>query len=165
MSAYLQSRTHIGAIVRWAMRQHSDRSSLGLDDTYESAERVCEMLARENVRSIHYRYPDTVAHPEHAPGPADPLLSIAFNQTFERFTFTDCPLLSAGEVIQAICGLEYQSCEHPEWETSEARKWLDRCFRLAVSQLPEVEKAETWSIDDAPPANPVMSLTEIMEGR
>ena len=55
------------------------------------------------------------------------------------------PVRSAIEILKLVDSLEYQSCEHPEWERSEARKCLHRITGFAVSQLPGYAIAP-WSI-------------------
>jgi hypothetical protein len=50
-------------------------------------------------------------------------------------------------VIKAADCLDYQSCEHPEWDKSEAKQLLDAIRAAAISKLPGYEEAE-WAIDD-----------------
>ena len=130
MSAFVVSHTHINAIVRWACRHNvavqygNPTRSLRAGQEQEMA----EILLAENVKSVNYRYKEDT--------PVDPIVYDAFA--------TD---LRAIDVIKACQCLDYQSCEHPGWETSTAKKILDTIQRDAVTHLPGYDKAP-WCIAD-----------------
>jgi hypothetical protein len=50
------------------------------------------------------------------------------------------------EVLKAIRCLDYQSCEHPEWASSEAKSYLDALTMACVVKLPGMDDAP-WGID------------------
>ena len=54
--------------------------------------------------------------------------------------------LSPVQVLKACNCLEYQSCEHPGWEDSQARANLEVIRAYAVRQLPGYEDAD-WTLD------------------
>ncbi len=130
MSAYVVSHTHISAIVRWACRHNvsvyysNPARSLKAGQEQE----IAEILLAENVKSVNYRYKEET--------PVDTIVYDAFA--------TD---LHAIDVIKACQCLEYQSCEHPGWDDSLAKKILDIIQRDAVRHLPGYDKAP-WSIPD-----------------
>jgi hypothetical protein len=137
VSAFLVSAEHIGAIVRWyfvdAPAYH--RSGEPIDPAAVLAE-----LARENCRSVHYRYPDD-APGEDLPGPIGndgrPVVCDPDLRTY--------PALSPIAVVKLCQSLEYQSCEHPQWEKSQAKRYLDAIVSVAITQIPGYEAAE-WAL-------------------
>lgn len=69
--------------------------------TQDSAETVGQILLDENVRSVNHRYDEDEGYVYDHAAPAD-----------RRWT----PV----EILKAIDCYEYQACETPEWNTSEA---------------------------------------------
>jgi hypothetical protein len=51
------------------------------------------------------------------------------------------------QVLKAIKCYEYQSCEHPSWEDSEARSWCNHLRLAAIEHLPGFEAAK-WEIGE-----------------
>lgn len=133
MSAFIVSEAHIQAIV--ATAQRIDRWH-GLPD----ANSLGRILWMENVASVKYRYHD---EPESdLPGPGDWKPGTA-----DRFRFwASTPSLPIVTFLKQLACLEYQSCEHPDWETSKARKLIERMQDMAISCLPGYEEAP-WGID------------------
>lgn len=102
------------------------------------------LLWAENVRSIQYRYPDTIDNPDAMPGPVDftPVEVLIY-----RFP-TSTPRLTAIDGLSALSGYEYQACEHPEWEQSEAYRF---CVALRLALCGVLERGAwqgTWSLTD-----------------
>src|SRR5262252_7882178 len=133
MSAFEVSKTHIDALltagldwnrygpVRWFVniRQHPDwdrafepgepwgQTAMNVyrdckrELTRETAGRVGAMLVNQNKRSVNFRYDeDELEAPyefEPLPGAPNPLV-----------------------ILKAIGGYEYQACETPDWEETEA---------------------------------------------
>jgi hypothetical protein len=151
MSAYVVDREHIDALVclavrgpggrpinpcrawhgvRWLPDSDSDwRDALHAE--HGNADMIGRMLWAENVRSIHYRYPDTVDR-GNLPGPSD------FTEA-EVFTYVwpfSAPRLTAVQGLGAIDCYEYQSCEHPGWASSEAGRFCDALRRKLIGALP-----------------------------
>ena len=86
-----------------------------------------DALELENVASVNYRYKTSENAPTYRPvrrlnRPIDPI-----------------------QVIKGCQCLEYQSCEHPEWPASFAKRILRHLNSAAVGRLPGYEKAE-WTI-------------------
>lgn len=86
----------------------------------DNLDEVGRMLWQENVASVAYRYPDD--NQSSRPGP----VSDDIDAEAENYEWTDPRYRSTiGEAFQTIGCYEYQSCEHPEWRTSEAKRFCD----------------------------------------
>lgn len=90
-----------------------------------------QVLVDECVRSVSYRYPNDDVDAGDLPGPCDPyyVKPYVFEPTYEANVMvigarglTRCisPLVSLAELAAGIFCYEYQSCEHPDWRSSEA---------------------------------------------
>ncbi len=145
MSAYMVDRHHIRYLIEAAKSKricpygfswrHNGQAHAMPHGT-EGEVKLANMLWSENMRSINYRYPnDTIAT---MPGPIG-----------ESYVFdvTDYPLLVWNtfdplQVVKACDCYEYQSCEHPEWETSEAKAFVDHLRHCAPMAMAAYDKAE-----------------------
>ena len=145
MSAYIEDKAHIDALVtlaRWGPERvispdNSWRSSVGDSDGETS--RIGQMLADENIKSVQYRYHGEAL--ETLPGPADKSDLLDYHYARGRS-------LTAVEGLKALHGYQYQSCEHPDWEESEAYRWVERLHDALIRFLPGYAEADTWSISD-----------------
>ncbi len=128
MSAYVVERDHIRYMVeaavsgtyhsgglRWVTgsRVEGTAQCHTLDQgDLEHAARIGQMLWDENVKSVCYRY-DEPADSTDLPGPVG-----------ETYTYEVHPLTSSTvdplAVFQVLSCYEYQTCEHPGWNDSEA---------------------------------------------
>lgn len=166
MSAFLQDRAHFLAVVRTALDGPADPRTVSPDNVWygphwsavsdaalaemnwqdagktfrrlehSNAEDVAEMLRDENIASVRYRY-----------GDADEVGMIAEEPAITLHDITrKGRRLSAVDALSAISGLEYQSCEHPEWQESEARRFLE-AFRRSLCDFLSRD-ADCWSIRD-----------------
>ena len=132
MSAFIVNHNHINAIVRWACRNYVKSYHGNPTRTWAIAGReqeTVELLYKENVKSVNYRYHDWGAEPD----------KIVYNPFA-----TD---LTPVQVIKACHCLGYQSCEHDGWEDSDAKAILDDIEAAAVRALPGYEDAE-WEIPE-----------------
>ena len=75
------------------------------------------------------------------PGPADKSDLLDYHYARGRS-------LTAVEGLKALDGYVYQSCEHPDWEKSEAYRWVERLRDALIRFLPGYAEADTWSISD-----------------
>ena len=103
-------------------------------------------MAKENIKSIGYRYPDTKGNEAHE------WLSMKDNQHY----IDECVNMNVGDAVISISEgmvekwvvnhkplsiikmarvLDYQSCEHPDYKTSEARDTIDRIIHTAIPML------------------------------
>jgi hypothetical protein len=135
---------------RWsAPRFGADHTELREGDG--SASLLGDMLVRENLSSIHYRYPDTITSPDNTPGPIDQywLTEYAFQ--------VDAKPLTIAQAAKALACYKYQSCEHPGWPHSDAREFCNKLRDRLCGCLPGYDDAE-WELssepDPEPPAPP-----------
>jgi hypothetical protein len=110
MSAFLCSPKHIALIATWAADRGlvKDRSA------------TARLLAEENIRSVAHRYPHR----------AENLVEQWLDMTEEAY-LTACMRTrvegyAPAQVNNLAKSLDYQSCEHPGWEASEAKRIVDR---------------------------------------
>ena len=143
MSAYIEDKAHIDALVtlaRWGPERVPDndwRSLVGGQDAETG--RVGQMLADENIKSVQYRYDGEAL--DTLPGPID-------KSDLLHYHYVPGRRLTAVEGLKALHGYEYQSCEHPDWEESEAYRWVERLHDALIRFLPGYAEADTWSISD-----------------
>ena len=149
MSAFVVSRDHIwylvhsamdphlmtcqGAGIRW-YRDGKERGRL-LAGQYDIAAALGQMLWDENMASVRHRYsddpesmmPDDTSYGDHEGRPfgaeVDPV-----------------------QTLKAIRCYEYQSCEHPGWDQSDAKAFCESLTLRAIAALPGYDDA-AWSID------------------
>jgi hypothetical protein len=133
MSAFVVSYNHINAIVHWAVFNKC------LINFNINPDELGQILWDENVVSYNYRYSET--------GNAETFIYLP-----ER-----ARQLTDIELIQALRCLNYQSCQHDDWEKSEAFNYVERLITIALNklgktiemvyELPEYQNAEVWDID------------------
>lgn len=96
--------------------------------TSEEADRIGQMLMRENLLSVNHRYRES--------------------RTEGIYTYEETSMCEVDPmvILKAISCYEYQSCEHPGWEHSEAHDFC-RALRLRmIHLLPGYEEAP-WEIE------------------
>jgi hypothetical protein len=96
--------------------------------TLENASHVGRVLLFENMRSVAHRYDEPLELPV--------------------YEYTPGRVLTAVETLKAINGFEYQACEHPGWESSEARAFCEALQSAAIRRLPGYEEADTWEVGE-----------------
>ena len=157
MSAFMVSKIHIDLLIRVALdgprdnhkpggygqrRWYAPRLTYNEGELrYERANAAGEMLIKENLSSIHARYPDTIENPEGTPGPIDQYWLKEY--VYER----PARHLTAVEAFKAISCYEYQACEHPEWETSHAHRFCQEFRECLIGTLPGYEDAQ-WEYSE-----------------
>lgn len=165
MSAYIVSRAHIRYLVSaaqsYTLFQHHGHLSWVWDidrnaGTYKRAEihrgdsdranAVGKMLWDENIRSVRYRYPNT----ENLPGPIGESYEYVHDWTYDGEQYVRVLHLLRIDplaVLKACDCLDYQSCEHPGWDGSEANAFLEALRKAAYRAIPGYENA-AWHIAD-----------------
>lgn len=126
MSAYLMSAADLAAIARAAAKM----------DGRIDAETVFNVLLDENLKSLGYRYED-------AGRIADWCDDGEAAYTWERLEPVEH---SAGELDDMVRSYQYQSCEHPEWQDSAARKLTDVLRAWLAPQVQAEKDAEAAKI-------------------
>jgi hypothetical protein len=140
MSAFVVDREHIEYLIEaglyFGFRERGPLTWLGPGKgSYESrrrelnsetASQVGQVIWAENHRSVSYRYEEAQACPEY------------------RHVSRALPMrLDPVQVLKSIACLDYQSCECPDWEETEAYAFLERLRDAAIHALPGYEAA-TW---------------------
>jgi hypothetical protein len=144
MSAFIVSQDHIDFMVSAAIdlglywKECPDQDGPGAYTTVrgDNADAFGAMLQAENVASIQHRYSDW-------PDMPDPT-----QYTYRRFTVrTPYQSLaeSCAQVLKAIACYEYQSCEHPGWQESEAKRVCDNLRHGYINRLPGYDDAQ-WEV-------------------
>ncbi len=130
MSAFICSPDHISALVRFACVNKvtfyvgNPSRSLGAGNEQE----IVDILYAENVTSVNYRY----SHHEQ-----EPTTGCVYNPNAKR--------ISPVEAIKLASSLDYQSCEHPEWESSIAHEIVESIKSEAIRRLAGYDAAP-WSM-------------------
>ena len=139
MSAYVVNKSHINALVLSGLGLVWYHEGKRHELTLRSADRVGQMLLDECVKSVSYRYPDDEI--TELPGPTDAewLVPFKFNPVVRRPT----PV----QALKLLDCYEYQSCEHPGWQTSEAKAFCDVLRRNLIHRLPGYDEAP-WEWED-----------------
>jgi hypothetical protein len=147
MSAYICDKKHITFLVLAAMSStinrhggqfrwyHNEEAKALPAGDYDRAAEVANILWRENIRSVSYRYPNDKTSAT-LPGPNGGSFVVGPADFFAYMVRFD-PV----QVLKSIDCLDYQSCEHPEWGASEAKAFLDRLTKACIQVLPGYDAA------------------------
>lgn len=115
-----------GPLTWW---HDGDAHQVGYDA--DTPDRVGAMLLAETMRSVNYRYSEDEVEPVYVHRPVD-------------------SMPPAVHVLAAVDCYEFQSCEHPGWEQSEAWRFCNSLTRCLVVQLPGFDAAPWhWTRDAA----------------
>lgn len=151
MSAFMHDTAHIDALVhagltlsKYPIYYGNPSKSL----TAGTATEVGRMLLRENAESMAYRY-----NMKDLDNPADdgtrPVEYLGYLAQADAYTYSAAarhPRFTAVQMLMALDSYEYQSCEHPEWEASEAHQFCQRLRSALIGALPGYDEAGTWTI-------------------
>lgn len=161
MSAFVVDKAHIRYLVSAAMhpkilgpsrhcftwytgeRGSLDMHELGCGD-FERASEVGQMLYEECIKSVSYRYNEE--NPSQLPGKISDLAEPWYGK-HEGWGAYLKPEIDPVQVLKACDCYVYQSCEHPGWETSEAKEFIEALRSAAWHALPEYDAA-AWEIND-----------------
>ena len=154
MSAYIVDREHIIYLIQAALSRrlnegHTsfswhwnvnraagtyERDTLHCNE-YAKAAELGNMLWRENIASVSARYPNESSAT--LPGPIEPGGPI---EEREITCWTDP--IDPVQVLKACDCYEYQSCEHADWPTSQAKAFIESLRHAAWHSLPGYDVAE-----------------------
>lgn len=135
MSAWVVEKEHIDVLIAYGLSDPANRLRWLIDPewsyspentrelTHETATEIGAMLWQENVASVCARYEDDSAE--------------TYAHVFEYSYRDPHYVLTHREALKAVACLEYQSCDHDGWETSEAKRCLDRIEARAIGELYE----------------------------
>ena len=144
MSAYVVDRECIEYLIRAAQHYQLYWRWLGPNgkglaaDIREPSEpvRAANMLWAECVKSVQYRYPDCETLLDLPGHVADAEAGYELDHLRVCWGY-----IKPIEVISAARCYEYQSCEHPGWENSEAHAFIESLVRFAITKLPGYKDA------------------------
>ncbi|MHB8565340.1 MAG: hypothetical protein ACYDDA_15735 [Acidiferrobacteraceae bacterium] len=141
MSAYLVDRACITAIVMVADRAKRH----GLHGTWDalSNDELGRMLWKENMRSLGARYGD----------PEDEATLAGYHYGLTNTLLAASPVA----LIKNLHCYRYQSCEHREWEGSQAAALVDALESYLVHRLPGYDAAP-WGFSDEKGAGEVRPI-------
>jgi hypothetical protein len=150
MSAFIVSHDHIDALITFAIDQRvsywCDPLQTRIVITDENATETGKILLAENQKSVGYRYKET--DPANMPG--------CVGECSDNYCFRRWPSqLTAVAVLKGCNCLDYQSCEHIEWEHSRAHAILGNIEHTAIRCVPGYEDAPGWEFrrpSNKPPA-------------
>ena len=129
MSAWIVSKNHIDYMVTAIIRAEL---------TARTPDETGRMLWRECLASVASRYPGD--GDGERPGP------LGFRDSdVDTYTWTETPELTAGGLHTTMACYRYQSCEHPEWDGSEA-EIITRKLYEATADAPE-DGSVPWGWD------------------
>jgi hypothetical protein len=169
MSAYIVDKLHVQYLVEAAMSRRIGggcfywcwgnptlSSKLDCADK-DTAAQIANMLWCENIKSVSTRYPNESSAT--LPGPT------ARDFTVQARDFNGVRWLqfSAVQVIKACDCYAYQTCEHDEWETSEAKAFIDALRSSAWHELPGYDEAEWGAPAVYENAKNVVCLTDLIK--
>lgn len=146
MSAFVVSNAHINAMIdagmlvrcrpfTWYPKDKTGPKQL----TYENASEVGQMLLDECIASVSCRYGEDGL--TELPGPANAEWVIPYK--YKRMANPPTPV----EVLKLIDCYRYQSCEHPEWDDSEAHCFSKALQARTIDLLPGYDEAP-WELED-----------------
>ena len=150
MSAYMVDREHIDFLVHACLApmvlkhysafcwwHNGKRRELSCGATREELAAVGQMLWDENARSVRFRYPD--CSDDDLPGPIGE--SMVYEPSPAQF-WSMPPLEFLVAVFKACDCYNYQACETPDWEQSEAFAFIQALRCSCWRSLPGYEDAD-----------------------
>lgn len=145
MSAFVVDKSTISAIIDGALKNGARyRSTFKWyhnnewhELTLSNADAIGQMLLNENIKSVSYRYQDSQV--TDLPGRTDASYIIPYKHPIFGKQY---PVI---QIIKLINCLDYQSCEHPEWDSSESKSFLDGLKNALICDLPGYEDSK-WEL-------------------
>ncbi|MFH2072616.1 MAG: hypothetical protein ABIJ75_07195 [Actinomycetota bacterium] len=139
MSAFIVEEAHIDYLVSAGLAYNYHGSPLRWDLspveenglTRDTAQRTGEMLVAANWDSVNYRYDEEGV------------------EDVYTFREVDWHSIRPVVVLKAIACFEYQSCETPDWPTSEARSFCQSLRMAAIHRLEGYENGKGWPLGAA----------------
>lgn len=149
MSAFVVDKAHINAIVRSGLavrykplRWYHDKEWREL--TSDNASAVGQMLLEECIKSVCHRYEDSDITDLPGRNDAEYIIPFGFRMSYNPPT----PV----ETLKIIDCYSYQSCEHPDWEESEAYQFCESLRSSTIDRLPGYDDAP-WEWTSWPEEN------------
>lgn len=153
MSAFMHDNAHVDAIIHGAMTYGRTQGIYFGNPTHALTDNPTEagrVLLRENAESMAYRYNMKDLDNE-ADGGTRAIEYLGYVEQAEGYEYDASKphkTYSAGEVLMALHSFEYQACERPEFEQSDAHALIRGIERALIRSWREYSSAETWAICD-----------------
>lgn len=156
MSCFILDKTHIDLLVDvfelgpsngrkcapWGW--YSFALTPGPDESY--TDNLGRVLWDTNVDSYYHRYEDA-----HKTDPDAHDVARTYRHQPRRIA-PGQPRMTPVQALRAISSYQYQSCEHPEWETSLAKRLTDDLRIALIQTLPGYDSAPwQWQEEDIAP--------------
>lgn len=151
MSAYICNPEHIGILAAYAAVERCAIYEWTGTNVILTAQNVAKGLALENIRSVATRYPNDKDGDR--PGPALKDADIVeacqiyaghFAKRMGGVIIDAEYALEPVQVLKLVEGLDYQSCETDDWQTTLAARQLRWISGDAIRRLPNYDEAD-WS--------------------
>ena len=127
MSAFIVSDKHILALVEAGRIWSYEHSPQCLDRGARNFQDIVDILINENYRSVNYRYRE--------------------QEEPHKVTYTPIPMkYSKVDILKACDCYDYQACETPDYEQSQAAKIIHKIRMNAIRTMPGYDQAP-WGID------------------
>jgi hypothetical protein len=150
LACAMLSRRIMGRSSSFSYPFKGTRHSVTCTETDKAAD-LANILLRENIRSVSYRYGDKTS--AKLPGPNGGVSPISPADLAACYTWDPV------QVVMSVRCLMYQSCECPDWEQTEAFAILTSLKDDAVCAFPGMDDA-AWGAPE-PMANTV-NLSALM---
>ncbi len=121
MSAFIVNSETIGAIASYAQKEKCCQYGILYGKGIIEAEKIAEVLANENIRSVCSRY-----------GSADDMADPMFVSRCKDDAKKTYPHITFGQLAKHVNCLEYQSCETDNYYSTDAYKILV-CVRNSLA--------------------------------
>ena len=136
MSAFQCTPEHIAVLAHFANRNDIYLGARWNNpDATKNPVDIAEALAIENNASLDHRYP------KDADKKADQIYFALCKDSARKIPKT----FSAVEIIKLAQCYDYQACEHPEYEASDAKQLIKAIISKAITKLPGYESAP-WGL-------------------
>lgn len=137
MSAFFVSTHHIDVLVSAAIDLEAYSGPPRIERvTLQRATTVGQMLLAENLKSMLARYPRIAGTDE----------AIGYQATVDDYQHRYYPGVRLTAAAHAVSCFDYQACEDPDYDRSQARGFVDALRQAILRRMPGIE-AEPWGID------------------
>lgn len=137
MSAFFVSTHHIDVLVSAAIDLEAYAGPPRIERvTHHRATLVGQMLLRENLRSMLARYPSI----------DDTAEAAGYQATVDTYRHRYYPHVRPTAAAHAVSCFDYQACEHPDYDRSQARAFVESLRQAILRRMPGID-AEPWGID------------------
>jgi hypothetical protein len=157
MSAFIVDKRHIDALLTAGLKsdQYGPLRWLAPAPKNENAYRKGEPWGPEAAKETNERRRELTAETAHQVG----AMLVAENQRSVNFRYDEEKMedlyeyepyrgkLTPVQVLKAIACFDYQACETPDWDESEAKAFCNALMHRMIVELPGYDEAK-WEIQE-----------------